>query len=122
MSSTTCTDGVAAYERRPATLRLAFVAGDDFAFRLTVNRDLTGYTLTSIVVNGETGATVATFASSMQTAVVDGQTVTRVALSLTKTQTAAMAAIRELRWSFRWAAPDTTTRTILIGRVRPISR
>lgn len=122
MSSTTCTDGVAAVERFPATLRLGFVAGDDFAFRLTINRDLTGYTLTAVALNADTGATVATFGTSMQTVTIAGQTATRVTLTLTKTQTAAMAAVARLRWSFRWAAPDTTTRTILIGRVRPVAR
>lgn len=122
MSSTTCTDGVAFVERLPATMRLGFVAGDDFPFRLTVNRDLTGYSLTAVVINADTGATVATFATSMQTVTVSGQTATRITLTLTKTQTAAMGTVANLRWSFRWAAPDTTTRTILIGRVRPVSR
>lgn len=122
MSSTTCTDGVAAVERFPATLRLGFVAGDDFPFRLTINRDLTGYTLTAVVLNADTGATVATFGTSMQTVTIAGQTASRVTLTLTKTQTAAMAAVARLRWSFRWAAADTTTRTILIGRVRPVAR
>jgi hypothetical protein len=122
VSSTTCTDGVAAVERFPATLRLGFVAGDDFSCRLTINRNLTGYTLTAVALNADTGGTVATFGTSIQTVTIAGQTATRVTITLTKTQTAAMAAVARLRWSFRWAAADTTTRTILIGRVRPISR
>ena len=121
MPSSCASDGVAEYQQRPATLRLAFVAGDDFPFRLTVNRDLTGYTLAGQVLNTDTNSVACSFSTSIQTFTVAGVTSTRVTLSLTKTQTAALAALN-LRWSFRWTAPDTTVRTLLIGRVQPVTR
>jgi hypothetical protein len=122
VSSTSCTADSVAFERLAATLPLAFNVGDDFPFRLLINRDLTGYTLAATIVNASTGATAATFAITTTLTTVAGVTNTRVNLSLTDTQTATLVPPTQYRWSFRWTTPTGDTRTILSGRVRAVRR
>lgn len=117
-----CTTETVAYERLAATLPLAFVSGDDFPFRVVVNRDLAGYTFAATVTNAATGAVVATFAITTAPITVDGETHTRISLALTDTQTAALGPPTAYRWSLRWTSPSGDTRTALSGRVRVVKR
>lgn len=116
-----CEQSVVAIGQRPKTVRLEFVAGDDFPFRLTVSRDLTGYTPEADVI-AEDGTLLQTFAISTEYLTIDGVASTRYSLSLTRTQTTALAAHDGARWSFRWTAPGDTKRTLLSGRVICVKR
>jgi hypothetical protein len=102
---------------RPAIVPLEFVQGDDYSRRVRITRDISGYTLAAAIVNAETGNTVCTFALAHSTVVVNGETHSRVSLSLTETQTALLVSPPTYRWHFRWTSPSGDTRTILAGRV-----
>jgi len=108
--------------QRARTVRLEFVAGDDFPFRLTFARNLAGYTVEADVVDPVSAAVLATFAITTDYQTINGATVTRYSLSLTRAQTAAIAAHSGARWSFRWTTPGNAKRTILMGRVQAVTR
>jgi len=118
----TCTNDCAAYGRRPASLPLEFVQGDDVAFTAVVNRNLTGHTLAASIVNASTGTTVCTFTTTSTPVTVNGDTHTRVGFSLSDAQTALVIGPQPYRWSFRWTTPGGDTRTILAGRVVAMRR
>jgi hypothetical protein len=118
----TCTTDCAAYRRRPASLPLEFVQGDDFAFSAVINRDLAGHTLAASIVNASTGSTVCTFTTTSTPVTVSGATHARVGFSLSDTQTALVVGAQTYRWSFRWTTPGGDTRTILAGRVVAMRR
>lgn len=108
--------------QRPRTLRLEFVAGDDFPLRLTFTRDLTGYTVEADVIDRD-GASLTSFdIDEPVIETVAGVTTTRYSLALTRSQTTALAAEDGARWSFRWTAPGDKVRTILAGRVVCVKR
>lgn len=121
MPPETCND-CNGYSRRPASLPLEFVQGDDFAFTAVLNRNLAGHTLAAVITNATTGATATTFTTSQTQVTVAGQTHTRVAFTLTEVQTALLVTPHQYRWSFRWTTPGGDTRTILAGRVRAMRR
>lgn len=122
MPTDNCTQECVAYERLPASLPMAFVAGDDFPFRLLVNRDLAGYTYAATITNAATGAVAATFTVTAAPVTVAGATHTRITLTLTDTQTAALVPPTAYRWSLRWTTPTGDTRTAVAGRVRVVKR
>lgn len=122
MPTDNCTQECIAYERLPASLPMAFVSGDDFPFRVVVNRDLASYTYAATITNAATGVVVATFAITSAPVTVAGATHTRITLTLTDTQTAALAPPTAYRWSLRWTSPAGDTRTALSGRVRVVKR
>ena len=111
-----CEQSVVAVGQRPRTVRLEFVAGDDFPLRLTFSRDLTGYTVAADVV-AENGTLLQTFTIATEYLTINGVASTRYSLSLTRIQTTALATHEGARWSFRWTAPGDKKRTILSGRV-----
>lgn len=107
------------YSQLPGVLNLFLVRGDEMPFAATFNLDLTGYTLSSAVINEATQAVVATPTFSMATATSNGVTTSTVSFTLTETQTAALATTTRYRWYFRWVSPAGVTRTVLAGSVRP---
>lgn len=117
-----CEEPVVAVGQRPRTLRLEFVAGDDFPLRLTFTRDLTGYTVEADVIDPD-GTVLQTFSIGEPVIeTVSGVTTTAYSLALTRTQTTALASHDAARWSFRWTAPGDKKRTILAGRVVCVKR
>jgi hypothetical protein len=118
---TCCTQSVVAVGQRPRTVRLEFVAGDDFPLRLTFDRDLTGYTVEADVVSAS-GSLLQTFAITTEYLTIGGVASTRYSLSLTRVQTTALATQEGARWSFRWTAPGDKKRTLLAGRVVCVRR
>jgi len=117
-----CDEQLVSIGQRARTVRLEFVAGDDFPFQLTFASNLAGYTVEADVIDPQTGSVLETFAIATEYPTINGSTATRYRLSLTRTQTAALAAHDGARWSFRRTTPDNKKRTILMGRVQPIRR
>jgi hypothetical protein len=116
-----CDQSIVSVGQRARTMRLEFVAGDDFPLQLTFRGNLTGYTVEADVI-GTTGTVLQTFAISTQYLTIGGVASTRYSLSLTRSQTTALASAAGPRWSFRWSAPGDKKRTIFIGRVVCVKR
>lgn len=116
-----CEQTVVAVGQKPRVLRLEFVAGDDLPLTFTFLRDLTGYDLEADVVDAS-GSLLQAFAITTQNVTIDGAEATRVFLSLTSVQTAAIASHEGARWSLRWTDPGSKVRTIFLGRVLSVRR
>jgi len=111
-----CEQSVVSVGQRARTMRLEFVAGDDFPLRMIFSSNLTGYTVEADVVSAS-GTVLQTFAITTEYLTISGVASTRYSLSLTRTQTAALATQDGARWSFRWTAPGDKKRTLFMGRV-----
>lgn len=98
-------------------MRLEFVAGDDFPLVLTFKRDLTGYAVEADVIDPDGTVLQAFSVGSPQYLTIDSVACTRYSLSLTRTQTAALATQDGARWSFRWTDHGDKKRTLFMGRV-----
>jgi hypothetical protein len=118
----TCAADCAGYGRPPKPWPLTCVRGDDFPFQFRVNRDLAAYTLAADVTNATTGAVVCAFAITKTPIIVNGQTHTRVQLTLTDSQTLLIVPPQTYRWSFRWTTPGGDTRTVFVGRFNGLRR
>lgn len=98
------------YDQTPGSLNLAFNRGDDFSALVDFSIGMTGYTvsasMTSLVTGGDVQAMTVSFASASA-----GQ----VNVSLTDTQTAAMAR-GTYGWNMKWTE-GSGTRTALTGFV-----
>ncbi len=116
-----CDQSVVSVGQRARTVRLEFVAGDDFPLRLTFASNLTGYTAEADVVSAA-GSVIQTFAIATEYLTNNGVTSTRYSLSLTRAQTTAMATQDGARWSFRLTAPGDKKRTYFLGRVICVKR
>lgn len=116
-----CDQSVVSVGQRARTLRLEFVAGDDFPLRLIFASNLTGYTVEADVVNAA-GTVIQTFAIATEYLTINGVASTRYSLSLTRNQTTALASQDGPRWSFRWTAPGDKKRTLFVGRVICVKR
>lgn len=94
-------------------MSLALKRANDFATVIDFDglSSLSGYTVTATVTSLVTGTAVASFATSVTDAAA-GQ----VNISLTDTQTAAMAA-GTYAWQLDWTAPGGVQRTALAGTV-----
>lgn len=93
-------------------MNLAFRRGNDFATVIDFDGvELVGYAVTASVVSQVTGATVVPFTTTVGDAAA-GQ----VGISLTDTQTAALA-VGTYGWRLDWAAPGDVKRTALQGVV-----
>jgi hypothetical protein len=100
------------YSVLPGSLPLAFKRANDFAAVVDFNgTDLVGYTVTANLTSLVTGATVVPFT----TTIVDASA-GQVSVSLTDTQTAALAA-GTYGWQLDWTAPGGVQRTALSGTV-----
>jgi hypothetical protein len=98
------------YDQTPGTLNLTFNRADDFSALIDFSIGMTGYTvtagITSLVSGNEVQPLTVSFASA---------TAGQVNISLTDTQTAAMAR-GTYGWSLRWTEGNAT-RTALTGFV-----
>lgn len=117
---------MAAFTQLPGELSLTFVQGDEVAVALDFDRDLTGYSIETVVYvtavyaagGGGTGfvtaigSTAATFAIS-NTNLAAGQ----ITIGLSETQTAALSPAIAYRWFMRWVDTGQVTRTVLSGTV-----
>lgn len=90
---------------------LAFKKSNDFAAVIDFDATLVGYTVTANMTSLVTGATVVPFTTTIADA-----TAGQVSVSLTDTQTAALAA-GTYGWQLDWTAPGGIQRTALSGTV-----
>jgi hypothetical protein len=109
------------YSALPGVLNLSLVKGDEMEFTATFNANLTGYTLSSQIINEATQANVAAPTITSTTATSNNVTTTTVKFSWTETQTGALSVTTRYRWYFRWVTPAGFTRTVLSGSVRPFN-
>lgn len=98
------------YDQTPGSLNLAFNRGDDFSTLIDFSITMTGYTVTASMHSLVSGAEAVAFTVSVVSA-ANGQ----VNISLTDTQTAALAR-GTYGWTMRWTE-NNATRTALSGFV-----
>ena len=101
---------MATYNLLPGTMGLGLKKGNDFSTLIDFDgTTLVGYTVTSSITSLVTGATVA----PMTTSIADASA-GQINVSLTDTQTAALAA-GTYGWKLDWVAPGSVQRTALQG-------
>lgn len=119
-----------AFTQLPGTLDITFVQGDEVAIALDFDRNLTGYSITTVVYVTQVfaaggggssfvetvGATAATFGIS-NTNLASGQ----ITIGLNETQTASLSPGIAYRWYMRWVDPGLVTRTVLSGTVTVVN-
>ena len=98
------------YDQTPGTLNLKMNQGNDFSSLVDFSISLTGYTVTSSVTSLVTGSDVVPF-----TVTVVSATAGQVNVSLSDTQTAALAR-GTYGWRMAWTESNAT-RTALTGTV-----
>jgi hypothetical protein len=101
---------MASYDQTPGSLNLAFNRGDDFSALVDFSIGMTGYTVTAAITSLVTGNEVQPLTVSFASA-----TAGQVNVSLTDTQTAALAR-GTYGWTMRWTE-GAATRTALTGFV-----
>lgn len=99
----------------PGTMNLTFKRSGDFAALVDFDLNLTGYTVSASLVSLVSSAVVQAFTASIPDAAA-GQ----VSVSLTDTQTAALAA-GTYGWQLDWVAPGSVQRTALSGTVEVVA-
>lgn len=116
----------------PEALDLEFVIGDEFSFDLDFDENITNYTfsaklilVTAFSANGDPLVTEnVTDFTVIPVSLAAGQ----ISLTLNETQTGALSpsrvengvtVVNAYRWSLRWVAPGTITKTVRAGRVTP---
>ena len=99
------------YNQTPGSLNLAFNRGDDFSALVDFSISLAAYTVTSGITSLVTGNEV----QPLTVAIVGGATAGQVNVSLTDTQTAALAR-GTYGWHLKWTEGQGT-RTALSGYV-----
>jgi hypothetical protein len=98
------------YDQLPGTLNLSLVRGDDFSALVDFSISMTGYTVTAEMVSVVSGAVV----QAVTVAATDAAA-GQFNVSLTDTQTAALAR-GTYRWRMTWVEGNAT-RTALTGFV-----
>jgi hypothetical protein len=98
------------YDQTPGTLNLSFKRSDDFSAMVDFSIGMTGYTVTAGITSLVTGSEVQPLAVSFVSA-----TAGQVNVSLTDTQTAALAR-GTYGWQMQWTEGNAT-RTALTGFV-----
>jgi hypothetical protein len=98
------------YDQTPGTLNLSFRRGDDFSALVDFSITMTGYTVEASMQSLVSGEDVVAFTVTTPN-LANGQ----VNISLTDTQTAALAA-GTYAWSMKWVE-NNATRTALTGFV-----
>jgi hypothetical protein len=98
----------------PGSLSLAFRQSDQFATQIDFDTSLTGYTVSSAIISPVTGATVTAITTSLSDAEAG-----KVDISLTETQTAALA-VGTYNWRLVWNAPGDVQRTALAGTIEVV--
>ncbi len=107
----------------PETVDLEFVIGDEFTFEVDLDVNATGYTfeaklfrVTSFSANGD--PLVKQEVTNFTQVPVD-LSQGRLNLTLNEAQTGALSLENSYRWSLRWIAPGTITKTVRSGKVTP---
>jgi hypothetical protein len=95
----------------PGSMSLSLKKSNDFATLIDFDTSLVGYSATASLTSLVTGAVVIPFTTSIADAAA-GQ----VSVSLSDTQTAALAA-GTYGWQLDWVAPGNVQRTALSGTV-----
>jgi hypothetical protein len=103
------------YSVLPGTMNLAFKKSGDFSALIDFDIALTSYTVTASMTSFVSGSDVQSFTTSVSDAAA-GQ----VSVSLTDTQTAALAA-GTYGWHLDWVAPGGIQRTALTGTVEVVA-
>ncbi len=98
------------YDQTPGSLNLTFNRADDFSTLIDFSIGMTGYTVTAGITSLVTGAEVVPLTVSVVSA-----TAGQVNVSLTDTQTAALAR-GTYGWQMKWVE-NNATRTALTGFV-----
>lgn len=101
---------MASYDQTPGTLNLSFKRGDDVSALVDFSISLASYTVTAGITSLVSGAEVQPLTVSFVSA-----TAGQVNVSLTDTQTAALAR-GTYGWTMRWVE-NNATRTALTGYV-----
>jgi hypothetical protein len=101
---------MASYDQTPGTLNLSFKRSDDFSAMVDFSISLASYTVTAGITSLVSGAEVQPLTVSFVSA-----TAGQVNVSLTDTQTAALAR-GTYGWTMRWVE-NNATRTALTGYV-----
>jgi hypothetical protein len=96
-------------------MNLAFKRSGDFSALIDFDIALTSYTVTASLTSLVSGTVVQAFTTSVSDASA-GQ----VSVSLTETQTAALAA-GTYGWQLDWVAPGSIQRTALTGTVEVVA-
>jgi len=111
------------FSQLPGVLDIRCVQGDEVNVSMNLGKNITGYTLLSIVYVSQTlggggGGLISTIGATAATPTIEVVNASTGSLiwSLTETQTAALTPAYTYRWYLRWVTPGTTmTRTILAG-------
>jgi len=103
------------YSVLPGTMNLAFKRAGDFSALIDFDFALTSYTVTASLTSLVSNTVVQAFTASVADAAA-GQ----VSVSLTDTQTAALAA-GTYGWQLDWVAPGSVQRTALTGTVEVVA-
>jgi hypothetical protein len=104
---------MASYDQTPGTLNLSFKRADDFSAMVDFSISLASYTVTAGITSLVSGAEVQPLTVSFVSA-----TAGQVNVSLTDTQTAALAR-GTYGWQMKWTE-NNATRTALTGFVEVI--
>lgn len=121
---------MSSFTQLPGALDVTFIQGDEIAIALDFDRNLTGYTISTVVYVTQVfasggagtafvetvGATAATF-SITNTNLAAGQ----ITIGLNETQTAALSPGIAYRWYMRWIDTGMVTRTVLSGSVTVVN-
>ena len=102
---------MATYDQLPGPMQLRWRAGDSFSSLLDFDISLTGYTASAIVTSTVTGATLATFTTTIPDAAAG-----RINVALSSAQTSTLG-VGTFGWCLTWVAPGSVTRTALQGFV-----
>lgn len=116
---------MADFVQLPGTLNFRVVNADEVNAAVNLNRDITGYTLTTVIysttVTGSGGGdgSVTTIGQTITspTLGIVSQTAGTMIVGLSETQTAMLTPGQTYRWYLRAVAPGQVTRTILSGDV-----
>jgi hypothetical protein len=100
---------MATYNLLPGTMGLGLKKGGDFSTLIDFDTSLVGYSVSSSIRSLVSGVTV----TSMTTSIADASA-GQVNVSLTDTQTSALAA-GTYGWQLDWVAPGSVQRTALQG-------
>jgi hypothetical protein len=107
---------MATYSVLPGSMNLAFKRGGDFASTIDFDgTTLVGYTVTASLISLVSSTVVQSFTTSIVDAAA-GQ----VSVSLSDTQTTALAA-GTYGWQLDWVAPGSVQRTALSGTVEVVA-
>jgi hypothetical protein len=103
------------YSVLPGTMNLAFKRSGDFSALVDFDIALTSYTVTASMTSLVSGSVVQAF-----TTAVSDASAGQVSVSLSDTQTAALAA-GTYGWQLDWVAPGSVQRTALAGTVEVVA-